>query len=177
VSSKQFDYYQTDGFITLIIPKRGVVLDKCKVIYSKDILQIFVDDERVFDAQLFGPVDQDSFHVNCTPSKVLSRNYYKFIQLLIKTIINFSFFIQKSLKINWDQIAKEADNEEENSIQALFQKIYADADDDTKKAMAKSFTESNGTVLSTNWKEIQRGKTETRPPEGMEFKPEEKKRK
>lgn len=52
----------------------------------------------------------------------------------------------------------------------VFQKLYKDADDDTRKAMVKSYTESGGTVLSTNWKEISKKRTEIRPPDGMEFK-------
>lgn len=42
--------------------------------------------------------------------------------------------------------------------------------DEVKKAMNKSFQESGGTVLSTNWEDIAKKKTETKPPEGMEFK-------
>jgi len=32
----------------------------------------------------------------------------------------------------------------------------------------KSYVESNGTALSTNWKEVGAGKVETKPPQGME---------
>lgn len=32
------------------------------------------------------------------------------------------------------------------------------ADEDTRRAMMKSFSESNGTVLSTNWSEVSKGK-------------------
>lgn len=52
----------------------------------------------------------------------------------------------------------------------MFQKIYAESSDDVKKAMLKSYTESAGTVLSTNWNDIKSKKTEIKPPEGMEFK-------
>ena len=46
--------------------------------------------------------------------------------------------------------------------------IYANADEDTRRAMMKSYVESNGTALSTNWKEVGAGKVETKPPQGME---------
>lgn len=53
-------------------------------------------------------------------------------------------------------------------IDAFFKKLYADADDDTRRAMMKSYQESGGTALSTNWAEVQKSKVETRPPDGME---------
>lgn len=37
------------------------------------------------------------------------------------------------------------------------------------RAMMKSFVESNGTVLSTNWKEVGAKKIECTPPEGAEL--------
>lgn len=36
--------------------------------------------------------------------------------------------------------------------------------------MMKSFTESNGTSLSTNWDDVKSKKVETVPPEGVEAK-------
>ncbi|KAL4230582.1 Suppressor of G2 allele of SKP1 [Mactra antiquata] len=78
---------------------------------------------------------------------------------------------------NWDKLAKDAEEEEKNekkegdaALNDLFQKIYADGTDETKKAMMKSFYESGGTVLSTNWSEIGVKKTEVKPPDGMEYK-------
>lgn len=37
--------------------------------------------------------------------------------------------------------------------------------------MIKSFTESGGTVLSTNWDEVGAKKVDVRPPDGCEYKP------
>ena len=41
-------------------------------------------------------------------------------------------------------------------------------DDAQKRAMMKSYQESNGTVLSTNWDEVGSKKIECTPPDGME---------
>lgn len=57
-----------------------------------------------------------------------------------------------------------------DDVNNFFQKLYAGADPDTRRAMMKSFSESNGTALSTNWGEVGKKKMETTPPEGMEAK-------
>jgi len=58
----------------------------------------------------------------------------------------------------------------DSAVNPFFQKIYADADEDTKRAMMKSFVESGGTTLSTNWDEVRKEKVPVRPPEGQEWK-------
>jgi len=52
----------------------------------------------------------------------------------------------------------------------FFQQLYSNADEDTRRAIMKSYSESNGTVLSTNWAEVGKGKVETKPPSGQEAK-------
>lgn len=65
----------------------------------------------------------------------------------------------------------EDDYEGADPVNGFFQQLYARADPDTKRAMMKSYQESNGTALSTNWAEVGKGKVETQPPDGMEAKP------
>ena len=59
------------------------------------------------------------------------------------------------------------DDEDDAPENAFFKKLYAGADPDTRRAMMKSYQESNGTALSTNWEEVSKGKVETSPPDGM----------
>ena len=98
----------------------------------------------------------------------------------------------KSGPKNWDKVAsdltkkpkketsngdiKDDDGVEEDEfeggdeVNGFFQKLYAGADPDVKRAMMKSYQESNGTALSTDWSKVGKGKVETCPPDGMEAK-------
>lgn len=69
---------------------------------------------------------------------------------------------------DWDKIVRDFEEEEksESSADDMLKKIYEGGSDETKRAMIKSFTESCGTVLSTNWDEIGKKKTKVVPPDG-----------
>lgn len=45
-------------------------------------------------------------------------------------------------------------DEEGDAVDGFFKKLYKGADPDTRRAMMKSYTESGGTSLSTNWNEV-----------------------
>ncbi|PAV88635.1 hypothetical protein WR25_22624 [Diploscapter pachys] len=136
-----------------------------------------VEGQIVFEETLSNDIDKDNLTVKCTNAKIE-------IRLPKKAHVRWERFVEQKAesskkveKKNWDKLEKEMEKEEEDeqlegdaAVSKLFKKIYAGASDDVKKAMLKSYTESNGTVLSTNWEEIAKKTTETKPPDCMEFK-------
>ncbi|CAN0129168.1 unnamed protein product [Ectocarpus fasciculatus] len=80
---------------------------------------------------------------------------------------------------DWDVVEKEVQKEleaekpgGEQALNDLFKSIYGKADEDTRRAMVKSFQTSGGTVLSTNWDEVGKAdyEKERQAPKGMEWK-------
>ena len=80
---------------------------------------------------------------------------------------------------DWDAIEKELTEQEkeekpegDEAMNKLFQTIYASADEDTRRAMIKSYQTSGGTVLSTNWGEVKEKdyEKERTAPKGQEWK-------
>ena len=80
---------------------------------------------------------------------------------------------------DWNSIERNIEAEEatekkegDEAMNQLFQQIFKDADDDTRRAMVKSYQTSGGTVLSTNWDEVKDKDYEHErvAPKGMEWK-------
>ncbi|MCJ1446610.1 MAG: hypothetical protein MMC23_007115 [Stictis urceolatum] len=77
----------------------------------------------------------------------------------------------KDSKDGKDEQDEEAyDSDDGDPVNGFFKKLYGNLDPDSRRAMMKSYQESNGTTLSTNWDEVKKGKVETSPPDGMEAK-------
>lgn len=73
---------------------------------------------------------------------------------------------------DWDAIAKGDEEDKlsgDHALNKLFKDIYKDASEEQRRAMMKSYVESNGTVLSTNWEEVGTGEVKGQAPAGMEM--------
>ena len=95
-----------------------------------------------------------------------------------KEVIIPSYPTSSKNKKNWDAIDKDIKKEEatekpegDSALNALFKQIYERADENTRRAMIKSYQTSGGTVLSTNWDEVAskdyEGKDRPEAPEGQ----------
>lgn len=71
---------------------------------------------------------------------------------------------------NWDQKLAQEDIplEMRSETDQFFLDLYANASDEEKKAMMKSYCESGGTVLDCNWDQAQSQTFIPKPPTGMQ---------
>lgn len=71
---------------------------------------------------------------------------------------------------DWDKIGDGEDVEDGQDVNFFFKNLYKNATPEQQRAMMKSFTESNGTSLSTDWNDVKGRTVETSPPDGVEAK-------
>jgi suppressor of G2 allele of SKP1 len=64
-------------------------------------------------------------------------------------------------KVDWNKVEQEVQKEEKEeklegdaAVMKFFKEIFKDSDEDTRRAMMKSYQESGGKSLSTNWKDV-----------------------
>ncbi|KAK3308474.1 SGS domain-containing protein [Chaetomium strumarium] len=71
---------------------------------------------------------------------------------------------------NWDKLGDAEGDDDPQDVNYFFKQLYKGATPEQQRAMMKSFIESNGTALSTDWDDVKSRKVETVPPEGVEAK-------
>ncbi|XP_045457948.1 protein SGT1 homolog [Melitaea cinxia] len=193
------DWYQTDALVVVTILLKNASSDKVKVHYGDRSLSVSSeipnsDSEYSLELELAHEIVPSMCTHVVTPSKIEVKLRKKEglrwnllegegkeekIKAIPQAVIDASG-PQKPpnvFKKDWDKIEKDIKKMEEEekpegdaALNALFQKIYGEGSDEVRRAMNKSFVESGGTVLSTNWNQVAKEKVEVKPPDGLEFK-------
>lgn len=132
-----------------------IVAEECEYkVYGTKLEIVLVKKDQIKWSSLEKPDDEDEIIPTMMTSSTTSASVYPTSS---KKAVNWSNF-----KIADDEI-----DDVDKSENAFFEKLYKDTDDDTRRAMMKSYVESNGTVLTTNWSEAKDKTFESQPPEGM----------
>ncbi|GAB1601755.1 protein SGT1 homolog [Argonauta hians] len=176
----KYDWYQNKNFTIIAILEKNVSKDDIKVEFGDQTLQLFAKlangKDYKMELTLANSIVPSECVMNVTPSKIE-------VKLKKKRDIHWAN-LEESQKLtpidrlnNWDKYLKKWTEDEKNekaegdaALNHLFQQIYADGNDDVKRAMVKSYVESSGTVLSTNWTEVGEKAVDVKPPSGMEHK-------
>ncbi|XP_065047694.1 protein SGT1 homolog [Musa acuminata AAA Group] len=187
------DYYNTPTEVVLTIFAKGIPAENVTVEFGEQTLSVTIDslgEEYHFQRRLFAKIVPANCRYQVLSTKVeirllkaetitwTSLEYSgKAVPQKNTTIHPRPSYPSSKSKVDWDKLEAEVKKEEKDekldgdaALNKFFQDIYRDADEDTRRAMSKSFVESNGTVLSTNWGEVGSKKVEGSAPDGMEIK-------
>lgn len=198
--SVRYDWFQTDAHIVITVLLRNlrptnvqVQITEKKVLFSAQLHEV---QDYKLDLNLAHSVISSESSWKQYPSKVeiklkkadgfrwatledLTQNSAPSESSARSKDLGHNYPSSCAYKRDWDKIAtdiaKSEEEEEKNAqgedaVNKLFQKIYNEGSEDVRRAMNKSFMESGGTVLSTNWKEVSKETVSVKPPDGMEFK-------
>ncbi|RWR73210.1 protein SGT1 A [Cinnamomum micranthum f. kanehirae] len=171
------EYYKKPDEVVVTIFAKGAQSKNVSFQFGEQILSVSIsEDAYYFQPRLSGKIIPEKYRyvvlstkIEICLSKAESINWtsLEFIKenlLLQKPNVTSSsqrprYPSSKSRAINWDKLVVEVKEEEkiekldgDAGMNKAFQDIYKGANDEARRAMTKSFLESNGTMLSMNWK-------------------------
>ncbi|XP_073470329.1 protein SGT1 homolog [Aquarana catesbeiana] len=188
------DWYQTESQIIITVMIKNVQKDDVHIEFAERELHVNVKlpTGEIYNLMLFlchsVVPDQSTFKVLSTKIEIKMKKTeaIRWDKLEGQPEYRVKHFTPDSLHKypssshytkNWDKLVGEIGEEEKKeklegdaALNKLFQQIYSDGNDEVKRAMNKSFMESGGTVLSTNWMDVGKRKVDVNPPEDMEWK-------
>jgi len=181
------DWYQTTTHVVITLLAKGITKDIATVDIQEQSLCVTIKlaEGKHFqlDVELFDRVVPSestamflSTKVEIKLKKATSARWNSLEDNGQKKVAQFEVNkapITEPKSKNWDKIVDEATKndkaEGEEALNKVFQDIFSNGNDEQKRAMMKSFTESGGTVLSTNWDEVGKSKVKGSPPQGLEM--------
>jgi len=171
------DWYQSDSRVIVAILGKHSSQEECFIKFDKDEITIQAK---------FATGQSYSLNLKLSKNIVPERSSFRLLSSKLEVLLaktnaeRWDVLERVTVKIpenppagqlrNWDKMVNEIKDDDDADVNSLFKKIYSEGTDETRKAMNKSFMESGGTVLSTNWKDVRKDKVEIKPPEGMEWK-------
>ncbi|KAL8050849.1 hypothetical protein ABFX02_06G106300 [Erythranthe guttata] len=193
------EFYQKPDEVVVTVFAKGIPANNVVVDFGEQILSVTIEvpgeEAYHFQPRLFGKIVPAKSRYTVMSTKIeirlakadtlqwASLEFKADVVVVQKAIVSSAgnkkpaYPSSKPKRVDWDKLEAQMKKEEKDekldgdaALNKFFKDIYGDADEDTKRAMSKSFIESNGTVLSTNWKEVGAKKVEGSAPDGMELK-------
>lgn len=176
------NWYQNDGMVTLDLYVKNVVKESSTIVFQKDVVKIGLKreggEDYVRDIHVFDKIvpEQSSWHASKFKVEIRMKKgnvgaqwkgldqdeanqAIKEAEAKAKRIAD----MQKRKREGWNAVIEKEQIDKEvygDPAMDALKKIYADADEDVRKAMMKSYSESGGKVLSTDWSDVKQRKVE-----------------
>uniref|UniRef100_A0A1J3FVZ0 Protein SGT1 homolog n=1 Tax=Noccaea caerulescens TaxID=107243 RepID=A0A1J3FVZ0_NOCCA len=192
------EYYQSPGEVVVTVFAKKIPKENVNVDFGEQILSVVIEvpgeETYYLQPRLFAKIIPEKCRYEVLSTKVEIRlakadvitwpslEHGKGPAVLPKPNVSSgvsqrpAYPSSKKVK-DWDKLEAELKKQEKDEklegdagLNKFFRDIYQSSDEDMRRAMSKSFVESNGTVLSTNWKEVGTKTIESTPPDGMELK-------
>ncbi len=183
------NWFQNATHITLTISS-NTPLNNPTISLEKKSVKIFHNNSTIFEMNLSNSIVplESTYKISARKIDIeLKKEIRDFNWVTLERTIGIDNSQQQAyptsakVKKNWDNIEREIcdelKNDEKNDPNAgmmrLFKEIYGNSTEETRRAMVKSFQTSGGTVLSTNWDEVEgkdyEGKDRPDAPKGQEW--------
>lgn len=160
------DWYQTGNRVNVSIFVRNAPTDT-KVEFNESSVHISNSDLDLI-LQLWGKIDPSDSKYEIGPPKIeLDLRKASGVHWESLEVTNVQPTKDKrpaAFEKSWDVQDEHEEEEGNDDPMKFFQEIYKNADPDTQRAMMKSYVESQGTSLSTNWEEVKKDYVKPVPP-------------
>ncbi|XP_066562766.1 protein SGT1 homolog isoform X2 [Amia ocellicauda] len=188
----KYDWYQTESQVIVTILVKNTTKDDVNIQFEERMLHAAIKlpsgEDFNLETHLLHPIDpqQSTFKILSSKIEIKMRKTEAIrweklegegAQACVKHFTPSQYPSSSHYTKNWDKLVVDIKEEEKNeklegdaALNKLFQQIYSDGSDEVKRAMNKSFMESGGTVLSTNWMDVGKRKVDVSPPDDAEWK-------
>lgn len=175
------DFFQTPSHVILSIFIKSVKNDDVKIVFKEQELEVCIkmDNGREYalDLELFDKILPEkcvwnifSTKIEVKMTKVVGTMWASLEKCTSLPIVKPSYPSSHKRPTDWDSIEEPQIKKEGLAVMMDFLKdISCKGDDDKRRAMEKSYYESGGTVLSTNWEDVGSRTVEGTAPQGMEM--------
>lgn len=172
---KKLEYYQIESKVVISLFEKNAEESKIVVNCEPKHLKVFYDERILLNTSLCGEVIPEEVSYSVKPRKIDitlkkkdSSTHWGTLEDKHKDEMDAKKKIYSSDR--WGALIHEVEEEESEAkdVDGVLKKLFANCDEDAKKAMMKSWSESGGNVLSMNWDEVKQKKCEYKSENGDE---------